>query len=78
MAVSDIGELIDLIEDELQPALDKEEKRLVEESLLLKIIYEGMTGTAVADKTSIALATSFTASFITDLAVVVSSTVESD
>ena len=78
MAGSDIGELIDLIEGKLQPALDKEEKRLVEEALLLKLVYEGMTGTAFSDKTPTAVATAFAVQFITDVAVAVAPAVEAD
>lgn len=76
MAVSDIGELIDLIEDQLQPALDLEEKRLVEEALLLKLVYEGMTGTAFSDKTPTEVAEAFTVRFITEMAVTVAPAVE--
>lgn len=78
MAVSDMSDLIDLIETELQTALDAEEKRLLEERELLKVVYEGVTGTSFSDKTSATLASSFTAAFITDLAVNVSDVVDAD
>lgn len=78
MALSDMSDVIDLIEGELKPAMDLEEKRLTEEALLLKTVYEGVTGTTFSDKSAVTLAEAFTAQFITDLLPSVSTTVDAE
>ena len=65
--ISDLASLVSSIESALKDALDKEEKRLIEEKALLIEIYEQVVGD-FKEKTASDLAVAYTVSLVKDLA----------
>jgi hypothetical protein len=65
--ISDLASLVSSIENALRDALDKEEKRLIQEKTLLIDLYEQVVGD-FKEKTASDLAVAYTVSLVKDLA----------
>ena len=67
-SLSDLSDLVSLIDSQLREALDLEEKRLLGEKALLQEIYEQITGSSFESKTATDLSVTWAVAFMKDLA----------
>lgn len=73
---NDMSDVIELLENSLRSAIDREEKRLLEERALLQTVYQRAVGSPYADRGPIRAAQTYTSSFISDLIPTLKKTLE--
>lgn len=74
--ISDLGDLVDAIENEIKTAIEDEEKRLLEEKEFLQEIYTQVVGD-FEEKTATDLTVLYTVALVKDLAPDLYSAIES-